>query len=142
VHVTADLDGCLKLKKDWLVDENVAGLDAQGAHLLLSKVDLLSWTAPTDEIVRAQFLKLLNRSSLKFFNIALKILEIYNRFKSRSNFHGNLPSNLKELINYYIDIDVFSCVCHISCSTLNLFKYLVNIILTPNSSLCFELLST
>jgi hypothetical protein len=45
--LTADFDGSFKLKKNRLIDENVTGLDAKSADLLLGQVDLLSWSAPT-----------------------------------------------------------------------------------------------
>ena len=42
--LTADLDGRLELQEDGLVYEDVASLDAEATHLLLSQVYLLAWT--------------------------------------------------------------------------------------------------
>ena len=43
VGLTADLDGCLELEQDRLVDEDFARLGAQEPDLVLLKLDLLAW---------------------------------------------------------------------------------------------------
>jgi len=48
VDISADLDWGLELEKDWLGDEDLAGLLAQSANLGLGQIDWLSWSRSSD----------------------------------------------------------------------------------------------
>ena len=45
MDVTADLDWSFQFKKDWLIDEDVSGFNAQSTNFLLCELYLLSWSA-------------------------------------------------------------------------------------------------